>query len=170
MLLLLRELGLVKVWTLGLVSKHCNTVSAHFCYLLPCCFYIFRLHKRLSTIHIAHVRPSRRWTSAPIQFTIVLGVFGTQETLCYLVAGLLERDHLHPMHPTDLYTLGHPLEGNLLLSYKPLHLEAQQRLQEEGCVVDIKRQKISGAVAGEVSAWRYIFRSCNRIFLFLFYH
>ena len=25
----------------------------------------------------------------------------------------------------------------LLLSYKPLHLEAQQRLQEEGCVVDI---------------------------------
>ena len=28
----------------------------------------------------------------------------------------------------------------MLLSYKPLHLEAQQRLQEEGCVVDIKTQ------------------------------
>ena len=26
----------------------------------------------------------------------------------------------------------------MLLSYKPLHLEAQQRLQEEGCVVDIR--------------------------------
>ena len=26
----------------------------------------------------------------------------------------------------------------MLLSYKPLHLEAQQRLQEEGCVVDVK--------------------------------
>ena len=26
----------------------------------------------------------------------------------------------------------------MLLSYKPLHLEAQQRLQKEGCVVDIK--------------------------------
>ena len=25
----------------------------------------------------------------------------------------------------------------MLLSYKPLHLEDQQRLQEEGCVVDI---------------------------------
>ena len=25
----------------------------------------------------------------------------------------------------------------MLLSYKPLHLQAQQRLQEEGCVVDI---------------------------------
>ena len=38
---------------------------------------------------------------SPIQFTIVLGVLGTQETLCYLVAGLLERDHLHPTPPMD---------------------------------------------------------------------
>ena len=45
--------------------------------------------------------PFLRPTSAPIQFTIVLGVLGTQETLCYLVAGLLERDHLHPTPPTD---------------------------------------------------------------------
>ena len=35
----------------------------------------------------------------------------------------------------------------MLLSYKPLHLEAQQLLQEEGCIVDIKL--FSGAVAGE---------------------
>ena len=44
------------------------------------------------------------------------------------------------------------------MSYKPLHLEAQQRLQEEGCVVDITMQpqevagRISGAVAGEIYA------------------
>ena len=44
---------------------------------------------------------SLRRTSAPIQFTIVLGVLGTQETFCYLVAGLFERDHLHPTPPTD---------------------------------------------------------------------
>ena len=37
----------------------------------------------------------------------------------------------------ETLSLGHPLEGNLLLSYKPLHLEAQQRPQEEGCVVDM---------------------------------
>ena len=55
----------------------------------------------ISTIHIALVSPSLRRTSAPIQFAIVLGVLGTQETLCYLVAGLLERDHLHPTPPTD---------------------------------------------------------------------
>ena len=83
MLLLLRELALVKVWTLGLVSKHCNTVFAHFFYLLPRCFYIFRLQKLISIIHIALVSPSLRRTSAPIQFTIVLGVLGTQETLLF---------------------------------------------------------------------------------------
>ena len=92
MLVLLRELALVKVWTLGLVSYHCNTIYAHFYHSLPCCFYNFRLQKLFSTIHIALISPSLRWTSAPIQFTIVLGVLGTQETLCYLVAGLLERD------------------------------------------------------------------------------
>ena len=37
-----------------------------------------------------------------------------------------------------IFILRLPLEGNLLLSQKPLHLEAQQRLQEEGCVVDIR--------------------------------
>ena len=69
--------------------------------LVTLLFFNFRLQKLLSTIHIALVSPSLRRTSAPIQFTIVLGVFGTQDTLCYLVAGLLERDHLHPMPPTD---------------------------------------------------------------------
>ena len=64
-------------------------------------FFYFRLQKLISTIHIALVSPSLRRTSAPIQFTIVLGVWGTQETLYYLVAGLLERDHLHPTPPTD---------------------------------------------------------------------
>ena len=63
--------------------------------------FLFRLQKPISTIHIALVSPSLRRTSAPIQCTIVLGVLGTQETLCYLVAGLFERDHLHPTPPTD---------------------------------------------------------------------
>ena len=64
-------------------------------------FLYFRLQIPLSTIHIALVSPSLRRTSAPIQFAIVFGVLGTQETLCYLVAGLFERDHLHPTPPTD---------------------------------------------------------------------
>ena len=80
---------------------YCNTVYAHFYRLLPCYFYNFRLQIPLSTIHIALVSPYHRRTSAPIQFTIVLGVLGTQETLCYLVAGLFERDHLHPTPPMD---------------------------------------------------------------------
>ena len=56
--------------------------------------------------------------------------------------------------------------GNLLLSYKPLHLEAQQRLQEEGCVVDIKL--ISGAVAGEVSTEGISLDLAIEYFCFLF--
>ena len=69
--------------------------------LVTLLFLIFRLQKPISTIHITLVSPSLRRTSAPIQFTIVLGVLGTQETLRYLVAGLFERDHLHPTPPMD---------------------------------------------------------------------
>ena len=64
-------------------------------------FLLFLLQKSISTIITMLVSPCIRRTSAPIQFTIVLGVLGTQETLCYLVAGLFERDHLHPTPPTD---------------------------------------------------------------------
>ena len=62
--------------------------------------FIFLDYKNLylpSIYHLYH----HLFADAPIQFTIVLGVLGTQETLCYLVAGLLERDHLHPTPPTD---------------------------------------------------------------------
>ena len=38
----------------------------------------------------------------------------------------------------------------MLLSYKPLHLEAQQRLQEEGCVVDINHDSQFLAFSTEV--------------------
>ena len=69
--------------------------------LVTLVFLFFRLKIPISTIHIALVSPSLRQTGAPIQFTIVLGVLGTQETLCYLVAVLFERDHLHPTPPTD---------------------------------------------------------------------
>ena len=91
----------MKVQTLGLIFKHCNTVCDPFYQLLPCCFLLFLLQKSISTIHITLLSPSLRQTSAPIQFAIVLGVLGTQEAFYYLVAGLFERDHLHPTPPTD---------------------------------------------------------------------
>ena len=58
-------------------------------YLLPCCFYYFRLQKPISTIHTTLVSPSLRRTSAPIQFTIVLGVLGTQKISCIWLQGCL---------------------------------------------------------------------------------
>src|ERR1041385_7631621 len=78
---------------------HCNTVCAHFCRLLPCCFYLFRFILPCFATPITHILPSLRRTSAPIQFSIVLGVLGTQETSCILIAGFLERDHLQPLLP-----------------------------------------------------------------------
>ena len=64
-------------------------------------FLLFLLPKLISTIITTLVSLSLRRTSAHIQFTIEFGVLGTQQTLCYLVAGLLERDHLHPTPPTN---------------------------------------------------------------------
>ena len=76
--------------------RFCSLLS-----LVNLLFYIFILQKPISTIHITLVSPSLCRTTAPIQYTIVLGVLRTQDTLCYLVAGLFERDHLHPTPPTD---------------------------------------------------------------------
>jgi hypothetical protein len=55
-------------------------------------------------------------------------VLGTQETFCIVIAGLLERDSFDLFLPEFDKTLGDSLKGNLLLLYKPLHLEAQHYL------------------------------------------
>ena len=64
-------------------------------------FFIVTIKKPISTIITTLVSPSLHRTSAPTQFTIVFGVLGTQETFCYLVAGLFETDHLHSTPPMD---------------------------------------------------------------------
>src|SRR3954465_1306111 len=46
----------------------------------------------LIIIHTTCISLSLCQTSAPIHLTSVLGVLGTQETSCILIAGLLERD------------------------------------------------------------------------------
>ena len=80
----------------------------------------------LIVIHSTCVSLSLRRTSAPIHLTSVLGVLGTQETSCILIAGLLERDTFDIFLPEfDKPWVIH-LRENLLLFYKPLHLEAQQ--------------------------------------------
>jgi hypothetical protein len=54
--------------------------------------FYFRLQIPLIIIHITCISLSLCQTSAPIHLTSVLGVLGTQETSCILIAGLLERD------------------------------------------------------------------------------
>jgi hypothetical protein len=82
----------VKVWSLGLVSKHWNTIYIQFCYMFAGSGIYFRLHLLLIIIHITCISLSVRRASAPIYLTSVLGVLGTQETSCIVIAGLLERD------------------------------------------------------------------------------
>src|ERR1044071_4192106 len=78
---------------------HCNTVCAHVYHLFPCCTFYYRFILLRFTTHITHILPSLPRTSAPIQLLVVLGVLGTQETSCILIAGLLERHHLQPLLP-----------------------------------------------------------------------
>src|SRR3954469_9790106 len=80
-----------------------------------CCHYYFRFPSSLISIHTTCISLSLRRTSAPIHLTSVLGVLGTQETFCILIAGLLER---------NIFDLYFPEFD------KPLHLEAQHSLQE----------------------------------------
>src|SRR4051794_22141773 len=56
------------------------------------CPFHLRLLLPLIFIHTTCVLLSLRRTSAPIHLTSVLGVLGTQETSCILIAGLLERN------------------------------------------------------------------------------
>ena len=78
---------------------HCNTICAHVYYLFACCTFYYRFILLRFATAITHILPSLRQTSAPIQLLVVLGVLGTQETSCLLIAGLLERDHLQPLLP-----------------------------------------------------------------------
>jgi hypothetical protein len=55
--------------------------------------FYFRLQLPVIIIHITYISLSLRRTSTPIHLTSVLGVLGTQETSCILIAGLLERDN-----------------------------------------------------------------------------
>jgi hypothetical protein len=52
----------------------------------------FRLYLLLIIITTTCISLSLRRTSATIHLTSVLGVLGTQETFCIIIAGLLERD------------------------------------------------------------------------------
>ena len=60
--------------------------------MFACCHIYFRSHSPLIIIHTTCILLSLRRTSAPIHLTSVLGVLGTQETSCILIAGLLERN------------------------------------------------------------------------------
>src|SRR3954469_11120256 len=71
---------------------HCNTICAHVYPLFACCTFYDRFILLCFAIHITCYLLSLRRTSAPIHLTSVLGVLGTQENSCILIAELFERD------------------------------------------------------------------------------
>jgi hypothetical protein len=69
-----------------------HTVYLLFCYMFAHSNIYFSSHLLLIIITTTCISLSLRRTSAPIHLTSVLGVLGTQETFCIIIAGLLERD------------------------------------------------------------------------------
>jgi hypothetical protein len=69
-----------------------HTVYIQFCYMFARSDIYFRLHLLLIIITTTCISLSLYRTSAPIHLTSVLGVLGTQETFCIVIAWLLERD------------------------------------------------------------------------------
>jgi hypothetical protein len=69
-----------------------NTIYFQFCYMFARSDIYFRLHLLLIIITTTCISLSLHRTSAPIHLTSVLGVLGTHETFCIVIAGLLERD------------------------------------------------------------------------------
>jgi hypothetical protein len=76
-----------------------NTVYIQFCYMFAHNDIYFRLHLLLIIITTICISLSLRRTSAPIHLTSVLGVLGTKETFCIVIAGLLERDSFDLLLP-----------------------------------------------------------------------
>src|ERR1041385_5265792 len=83
----------------GPCFHHCYTVCAHFFHMFACCTYYYRFILLCFAAPITRILTSLLRTSAPIQLLVVLGVLGTQETSCILIAWLIERDHLQPLLP-----------------------------------------------------------------------
>src|ERR1041385_5104396 len=104
MLMLLR-VATSEIMKPGPCFHHCYTVCTHFFYMFACCTFYYRFILLYFATPITHILPSLRRTSAPIQLLVVLGVLGTQETSCILIAGLLERDHLQPLLPLSSINL-----------------------------------------------------------------
>jgi hypothetical protein len=69
-----------------------HTISFQFCYMFACSDIYFRLHLLLIIITTTCISLSLHRTSASIHLTSVLGVLGTHETFCIVIAGLFERD------------------------------------------------------------------------------
>jgi hypothetical protein len=97
-------LSLLRVFTSeSMIPRPCfqalNIIYIQFCYIFARSDIYFRLHLLLIIITTTCILLSLRRISAPIHLTSVLGVLGTQETFCIVIAVLLERDSFDLLLP-----------------------------------------------------------------------
>jgi hypothetical protein len=95
---------LLRVYTSeSMIPRPCfqalNTIYIQFCYIFAHSDIYFRLYLLLIIITTTCISLSLRRTSASIHLTSVLGVLGTQEIFCIVIAGLLERDSFDLLLP-----------------------------------------------------------------------
>jgi hypothetical protein len=76
-----------------------HTIYIQFCYMFARSDTYFKLHLLLIIVTTTCISLSLHRTSASIHLTSVLGVLGTQETFCIIIAGLLERDSFDLLLP-----------------------------------------------------------------------
>jgi hypothetical protein len=76
-----------------------HTVYFQFCYMFAYNDVYFRLYLLLIIITTTCISLYLRRTSASIYLTSVLGMLGTQETFCIIIAGLFERDSFDLLLP-----------------------------------------------------------------------
>jgi hypothetical protein len=76
-----------------------HTIYIQFCYMFARSDIYFRLHLLLIIITTTCILLYLHRTSAPIHLISVLGVLGTQETFCIVIAGLFERNRFDLLLP-----------------------------------------------------------------------
>jgi hypothetical protein len=128
----------------------------------------FKLHLLLIIIHITCLSLSLRRTSAPIYLTSILGVLGTQETFCIIIAGLFERDSFDLLLPEfDKPWVIHLREtcccSTNLCTWRPNTVYKNRRARRHQAAVAICGHKV-GRAALDAMVGASFFVLCVRIF------
>ena len=153
----------MKVWTQALFSS--VAIPCLLCFITCYCavFFSFLDYKNLYLLSILHLYHHLFAELVHLSnLPLYLVCWGHKRFLVFDCKVVWDRlSSSYASH--GLINLGSSTWGKVtIVLQNSAFLEAQHESTRINCVIDIKL--FSGAFVGEVSAWRYIFRSCNWIF------